>query len=373
METTAAPFRALDRVLPGPGHVLARGLFYVILGLLAAAGVWAAVAEVDVVVQARGRVLIEGEPVKITVPEAGMVVEVPARVGARVRKGEVLLRLDAFKVAGEAAQLDAELRAGIGEVERHREAAKAGREVLRNVEEERRLALSSISIVDSQVKSLKALLEQGAASVFQVNQKEQELNEARSRIARLEAELRRGETEAGQRERQAAELEARLDGIRAKLAQLRESRRQMDVLSPVDGTVTRVAVTHPGRYVTTVETAVTINPDDRPLSVALEVPNASMRRLRTSMPVRMRLDAYPWQDYGQLKGELVRIDPDADEEGRYRAWVKLESAQVKGPRGTEALRAGLLLEADVIVERRTVLDLAIKPFRRLGHPLTVAD
>ncbi|HEX7901151.1 MAG TPA: HlyD family efflux transporter periplasmic adaptor subunit [Planctomycetota bacterium] len=372
METTAAPSKALDRVLPGPGTHLSRGLFYVILLLLAAAGVWAAYAEVDVVVQARGRVLIEGEPIAISAPEPGMVIEAPARVGARVKKGDILLRLDAFKVAGEASQLDADLRAGIGEAERHREAAKSGRDVLRKVVEEREFARNSISILESQVKGLKSLLEQGAASVFQVNQKEQELNEARSRTSRLDAELQRGETEAVQRERQARELETRLEGVRVKLEQLKESRRQMSVLSPVDGVVTKAAAVHPGRFLSPGEAAVTINPDDRPLMVALQVPNASMRRLRVSMPVRMRLDAYPWQDYGQAAGELVRIDPDADEEGRYRAWVRLSAADVRGPRGVEPLRAGLLLEADVIVERRTVLDLVVRPFRRLGS-MTITD
>lgn len=373
METTAAPSRALDRVLPGPGTLLCRSLYYLLLLLLAGAGIWAALAEVDVVVQARGRVLVEGEPVKISAPEAGMVVEAPARVGARVKKGDVLLRLDAFKLANEAEQLEAELRAGAAEAERHREGAKAGRDVLRKVDEERALAKNSIAILETQVKSLKELLDQGAASVFQVNQKEQELNEARSRGARLEAELQRGETEAGQRERQARELETRLEGARAKRELLRQSKRRMDVVAPVDGVVTQSAALHPGRYLAVGETAVTINPDGRPLSVQLQIPNASMRRLRTSMPVRMRLDAYPWQDYGQPRGELTRVDPDADEEGRYRAWVRLESASVKGPRGEEALRPGLLLEADVIVERRTVLDLALKPFRRLGDPLTVSD
>lgn len=373
METTSAPSRALDRVLPGPGTTLTRGLFYVILLLLGAAGIWAAIAEVDVVVQARGRVLIEGEPVKISAPEPGMVIEAPARVGARVKKGELLLRLDALKAASEATQVDAEIRAGSAEAERHREGAASGRSVLKRVEEEREIARNSIAIVEAQVKSLKSLLDQGAASVFQVNQKEQELNEARSRIARLEAELQRGANEAAQRERQARELETRLEGLRAKLEQLKESRRAMDVVSPVDGTVTQAAVLHPGRYLSTGETAITINPDDRPLIVALQIPNTSMRRLRTSMRVRMRLDAYPWQDYGQLGGELTRLDPDADDEGRYKAWVKIDAGQLKGPRGVETLRPGLLLEADVIVERRTVLDLAIKPFRGLGDPLTVTD
>lgn len=373
METTAPANRVLDKVLAGPGVHLSRAVFYVIFLMLCGAGLWASMADVDVVLQARGRMQIEGEPVKITAPEPGMVVDAPVPVGGRVRKGDVLLRLDALKLTSEATQLDAELRAGRAEVERHRESAKAGRDVLRKVEEEIQLARESIKIVESQVQSLKLLLKEGVASVFQVNQKEQEVNEHRARISRLEAEIQRAQHEALQQERQAREIETRHEGIREKLSMLKASEKQMTVLSPVDGVVTQASVLHPGRFLSTGEVAVTINPESRPLRAVLKMPNTSMRRLRTGLPVKVRFDAFPYQDYGHLDGEVVRIDPDADDEGNYRTWVKLAAAEIRGARGMEALKPGLLLDADVIVERRTVLDLATKPFKRLGEPIRVTD
>jgi HlyD family secretion protein len=373
METTATPDRVEDKVLPGPGLHLSRALFYVLFLMLVAAGLWASRASVDVVVQSRGRLQIEGEPVKISVSEPGMVVEAPVPVGSRVKKGDLLLRLDALRMTSEATQLESELRAGMAEVERHREAARAGREVLKKVEEEKDLARNSIKIVESQVTSLKELLAEGTASVFQVNQKEQEVIEIRARIVRMDAEVQRSQTEAAQRERQAQEQETRLGAVREKLAMLRVSEKQMTVVSPVDGMVTQASVLHPGRFISTGEVAITINPDDRPLRAVLKVPNASMRRLRATLPVKLRFDAFPYQDYGHLQGEILRIDPDATEDGSYRAWVRLDTAEIRGPRGPEPLRPGLLLDADVVVERRTVLDLAVKPFKRLGDPIRISD
>ena len=373
MESTVGPDRVLDKVLPGAGVHLSRAVFYILFLMLLAAGLWASVADVDLVIQARGRLQIEGEPVKISVPEPAMVVDAPVPVGARVKKGDVLLKLDAFKLTSEGMQLEAELRAGASEAERHRESAKAGRDVLRKVEEEKQLARESIAIVESQVQSLKLLLKEGVASIFQVNQKEQEVNEHRARISRLEAEIQRSQNEAAQQDRQAREIETRLEGVREKLALNRASEKQMTVTSPVDGTVTQASVLHPGRFLSTGEVAVTINPDARPLRAVLKMPNTSMRRLRTGLPAKLRFDAYPYQDYGHLEGEILRIDPDADEEGNYRTWVKLSVSEIRGPRGTEVLRPGLLLDADVIVERRTVLDLATKPFKRLGDPIRVTD
>src|SRR5262249_1453566 len=163
-------------------------------------------------------------------------------------KGDVLLKLDALKLASEATQLEAELRAGAAEVERHRESAKAGRAVLRKVEEEIQLARESIKIVESQVESLKLLLKEGGAAIFQVNQKEQEVNEHKARISRLEAEIQRSQNVATLEERQAREIETRLEGVREKLSLMRASEKQMTVVSPVDGTVTQASVLHAGRF-----------------------------------------------------------------------------------------------------------------------------
>lgn len=367
-ETVQGQPRVLDKVLPGPGVQLSRAVFYVLLALMLGAGVWAAFTRVDVVVRARGRLVVEGEPVKLSVPEAGMVVEAPVQVGRRVEKGDVLLRLDAFRPAAEAAQIEAEQRTLKLEGERHRSAAAAERDLLVELERERALAEKSAVILAGQVKALKDLFEKGSASAFQVDAKEQELNGARAQIVRLEGEGRRREGAAALLVRQAEEVDSRLAGLVLRLGQLRRTEGQMTLTAPASGTVTAVAVAHPGSVLTPAVTAFVIMPDGRPLRAELRVPNASMRRLRASLPVRMRLDAYPHQDWGVVEGTLLSIDPDADGEGHYKAEASLAVGTLKG---TEVLRAGLQFEADVIVERKSLLDYALDPFRRLGEPVTV--
>lgn len=372
-ETVQAANRPLDRVLPGPGILLSRAIFYVLLAMIAVAIVWMSLTQVDVVVQSRGRIVVEGEPVRVTVSDPGMVIEVGAVVGGRVAKGDVLLKLDPFRLTSEAVQLESEMKALRAESARHRETARVNREVLDTVKAERALTVKTTEIIAGQVKTLKDLLTQGSASVFQVDQKEQELNEARARLVRLDAEYKRSENAADLEERQALEGDARLDGLVAKLKLLRDTEKQMTLTSPVAGTVTRLAVLHPGSYLGTSEPAVVIMPDDRPLRASLQIPNSSMRRLRSTMKVKMRFDAYPYQDWGFVEGEILRIDPDSDAEGSYRAWVALARPDISGPRGVEKLRPGLQLQGDIIVERRTLIDFALMPFKRLNEPVSVTE
>ena len=77
----------LDIVLPRLPLLLARGAVYILILSLIAAATWAFLARVDVVVECRGAVIPEGEPIRIESPLAGILVEFPVEVGMRVAAG----------------------------------------------------------------------------------------------------------------------------------------------------------------------------------------------------------------------------------------------------------------------------------------------
>jgi len=46
---------------------------------------------------------------------------------------------------------------------------------------------------------------------------------------------------------------------------------------------------------------------------------------------------------------------------------------LKGVRGEAPVTPGLQLDAEMIVDRRTVLDYLLRPFQRLNEPIRVAE
>ncbi len=362
-----------DRLLPGPSTLLARSLLYLVLLLVAAATIWASVTELDVVVNARGRLMVQGEPVEVTPPEPGLLVELPIAIGDRVEQDQLLLRLDAFKYGSEVDQIQGEILALNTEARSHREAAEQTRATATFVQRELDARVATTVIITEQLDRLRDLIAGQLAPVSAAHEKELELAEARAGIAARETELRQREDDAAERERQATEADARVEALAARLAQLSGFEQRLSVASPVAGTVTDLAVMHPGSVLDTTEPAVVILPEDRPLLAAIQIPNASMRRLHVGLPVHMRFDAYPYQDFGDLQGEIVQIEPDADEQGDFRAWVSLVGTSLDGPRGTAELGVGLQLDAEIVVDRRTVVDFLLKPIKRLAEPIRVAD
>lgn len=362
-----------DRVLPGPGVLLTRILLYLIFLILAAALAWTAIARVDVAITAAGRLVVGDEPVRITAPEEAMVVEVPVAVGAHVEAGAVLLQLDCYQHGSDAARTAAEAAALAEEQVRREDQVQSLRRAADSLRAELEGARQNEAILAAQAKTFRDLAAERVFSPLEAQQKEQELIEARMKLIRLQGELKKTEDQAQQSERDAAAGLARLTALATQQARFRELARRMTITAPVAGTVTQLGVLHPGSVLAPAATAVVLAPDDKPLRALLRIPNASMRRLQPGLPVRLRFAAYPYQDWGHLGGRLLRIEPEADEQGLYRAWVGLDAEELAGPAGRAKLRSGLELESEIIVEQRRVIDLILDPIRKLDRPLTTGE
>ena len=90
----------------------ARGLLYLVTGFVVVTLCWAGFSQVDVVVEARGRLVPEGEVQTVEAPQAGAVRAVLVREGDRVLRGKVLVHLDSLAPGTDPEKLAAELTTG---------------------------------------------------------------------------------------------------------------------------------------------------------------------------------------------------------------------------------------------------------------------
>lgn len=362
-----------DKVLPAPGILLTRGLLYLILLLMGFSVAWAVFTKVDVVVTADGRLAPRGGAIRLSASQAGIVTEVRVQVGSVVRQDEPLLLLDTFREDSEARRLGHELEAARAEQDRLKQTADGLRQALEGAREERAREERVRSLLEADMARLKSLALSGAGSSREVETKEREVAEVDVRIARLKAEQIRADEEILRNERLALEAGARAQAIEATLARTTGEKERTTLRAPKAGTVTALAVQQPGRYLAEDEVAVVIAPTDDPLGAEVWISNKSMRRVRRDLPARIKIAAYPYQDFGVVTGRLDLVEPDADEKGNYRAWVRLDKLAVPGPQGEEQLRSGLLLTAEIVVDQRSVIEVVLDPFRRLKGGMTVSD
>ncbi|GAB6040525.1 HlyD family type I secretion periplasmic adaptor subunit [Endothiovibrio diazotrophicus] len=407
------------RPLPGG----ARWTLYVIVAFFATLFAWSALAELDKVVTARGR-LITTAPNLIVQPVATSIVrELLAETGATVHAGDPLVRLDPTFAGADLDQLAVdlnavrqairrlELEAGSGNgddldpleravlVQRRAEHASRLRTLdegiaryraaLDSLEERRAASAEQLQLL-AEIEAMHATLfkEQHASSLQALEARRQRLAveatvndlvnkrvEAEHALARAVAE-RDGYLDQRARDNaeRLSELNRRREGLEEQMKKARMLSDLVVLRAPADGVVLEVGRFPPGAIVREAEAMVTLVPLDSPLELEVEIAAADIGLVRVGDAVRIKFDAFPFQRHGTLDGRVRTVSGDAfAEEGRagrenlhYRARVGLEQEieALQGLPPESRLIPGMSVAAEIKVGRRTVLSYFLYPLMK---------
>lgn len=193
----------------------------------------------------------------------------------------------------------------------------------------------------------------------------------------------------------AAELEEPSLKLRT-LTQLKEIDRQISELdqssveqrvlnetllkAPVAGTVTNITVVK-GQVVAAATPFATIVPKDATLHAELIVPTRAIGFVHSGQRVQLRYEAFPYERFGQYGGVVdtvgktawvqgEKVGPLEVREPAYRIVVKLDQQTVQTGSGQALnLRSGMLVSADLLMEKRTLLEWLFQPVLQLKERL----
>lgn len=168
--------------------------------------------------------------------------------------------------------------------------------------------------------------------------------------------------EALEAERDAAEL-------RAGIAAAEEALARTAVIAPAGGVLTELAVRGEGAVLAPGQIIGAIAPENTPLVARAYLANRDIGWVRPGLPVRIKLDAFPFQDYGTVSGTVITVSPDARTDGRggsaYEVTVATRTSALRVGDKNIPFRPGLTLSAEIATERRSVLSFFLAPLRRL--------
>jgi membrane fusion protein len=208
-----------------------------------------------------------------------------------------------------------------------------------------------------------------------VDQKKAELLDQRARLGELLRSQAAHEREMGgfRLELQSAAIkerheDSRYERERVQLAQEAvesEARGAATITAPADGVATAL-LGEPGQSTQAQTVLLTILPQDAPLQAKLMVPSRAIGFLAVGDTVSLRYPAFPYQRFGSFNGRIVEIPrstvagveaggPTAQTDAVFQVSVKLDDQQVRTGRTEVPLQNGMAVEADVWVERMTLL------------------
>lgn len=240
-------------------------------------------------------------------------------------------------------------------------------------------------------KKLAQLQEGRFVSELQVKEKEMEVIERASALRALERQsigIRREMAQADQsmRElplRRGSNDAGRLGELAALDQELIESAssREVAILAPADGAVS-VQIAKRGESIQAGQPILSVLQSNSRLEAELIVPSSAIGFVSQGDRVRLRYQAYPFQKFGQYLGTIRRVgrsaiaDPGASSNtdsspgsGRgdpvYKVVVELDSQYVMAYGKNERLMPGMSLQADILGERRSLIDWIFEPLYSL--------
>lgn len=413
-------------VVERPVSPTARVTAWLLLGLLAVALLWLVLGRVDVVASAPGK-LVPADDVKLIQPgAAGIVHAILVRDGQSVRAGQPLVELDPTVSDADAAQASKALetamldaarlravlsaldgqglrftpptgttadvaatqialaRAQLAEIQAASRTHTADTQVALAARAEAQIEAAKLTetlpLLDEQIAANEKLLEKGYVSKLRViEMRRQRLSAARDRDAAL-ATARKADAQiavtSGNSSQSTAEARAR---VLADLTKAESDARQREeeltkatkrsslqrLVSPVDGTVTQLAVHTVGGVVEAAKPIMVIVPARGKLVAEVAIANKDVGFVSAGQPVALKIEAFPFTRYGAVEGRLEQISSDAIQDDKrgliYTARVALDHTTIQRDGATVALTAGMAVTADIRTGRRSLASYLLSP------------
>jgi HlyD family secretion protein len=144
------------------------------------------------------------------------------------------------------------------------------------------------------------------------------------------------------------------------------------VRSPIDGIIFELPVEKPGPVVESGQIVAQIAPKNAALILKAQMPSQQSGFLKVGMPVKIKFDAYPFQDYGVVQGRVSWISPDSkiqtSSQGNvetYEMDITIDQPYIQAGNKRIFLTPGQTASAEVIIRQRRVIDFVLDPFKKL--------
>lgn len=338
-------------------------------------------------VSTRARFEVDRAAAPVQSPVAGRVAESRLSLGASVRAGDVIVVLDTAVVAGEIAGERANLAAVVPQltaldreiaareavvhelartesatVDEARARQRAPEASARYASEEAdRIAQLSKAGKNKSVTELEVL-----RLTAEAERRHAEADAARLAVQRLlqESRERAGEQRAALAglARQRAQLEARSAQVTAALTQLDQQMELRHVRAPISGRLGEVMPLRPGTFVHEGDRIATVVPAGALRVVAEFAPSAAVGRVSAGQHARVRLDGFPWTEYGTLPARVTTVGSEVREGS-----VRVELAVQRGVSRIPA-QHGMPGAVEIEVEHVTPMALLLRTAGRWSSP-----
>jgi len=395
------------------------------LSLVSAFGAAIALVSVstyNVAVKSTATVRPAGEIQIVQATSEGTVKNIEVQENEAVKQGEVIAQIDNSQLGTKKSQLEENIRQKNAQLEQInaqimaidsqieaelslvkglvtsaqaelRDKQRSYQEQLLKTQIELQEAESAFEIAKSQLVNYEYLAKEGVVSRMQLQEKHQAFIAAQAKLElaiaaqnpstasvaivaeRISQEQAKGQsTQAILRKEREALIQRRIE-IENQIHQDKKDLQQVAIeldknviRATTDGIILKLELRNPGQTVNSGQEIATIVPQDVPLIVKAKVDAQDIGKVEIGQKVEMKVSAYPYPDYGTLKGTVQVVAPDvttsqSSDASYYEVQIQPEQLYlVKGER-QYPIEAGMDITADIITRKERAIMFLVKKAR----------
>lgn len=346
--------------------------------------------------------------VKIYAPVQGELFKQHIKEGQTVKQGELLFSVRTLSANNQGSDKDALLLNELSEQKQNLQVkiqqeeslyqtrVESTKQQLTGLKKELLQSKKSLVLQQKQLKvvseneqRLKKLIVRGHISQNKISESRQKVIASQISVQNAEQQVTQFNnrlTELAQQQKQLPiEWESRMLDFSRSLSEIEQrlvevsGRREYAIRAPISGKLTALQISE-GQTLKSQAPLVAILPEGTNLHAELFLPTRAAGFIAREQNVLLRYGAFPYQHYGLHRGQVRHVAqvilapnelpiPVQLNEPVYRVKVKLEE-QVVSAFGKEfPLQAGMLLDADIVLEKRTLGQWLFEPIYGLKGKL----
>ena len=371
-------------IIERPANPAGKVIIYGILSLLIVTIIWACLSKMDIVITTTGIVQPIGDLNVVQAYAGGTVSSINVTEGAYVEEGTILVELDTESLDINVSQLNEQ-----------REILEVQHEIYTKIINEEDLSLIIVTDYEEKLQTyVQAILDTDTSmhnaidnlelekqnaelnkQIAQVQLEEYQKGDSQTQITAQELVVKQYALELEQIELQLedtalqyrVEVNAKLSEISNQISEIDNNIEQyylsieyQDLIAPVSGYVNSLNVNTIGEIVSAGQEIMTIVPADSTLEMVCYIKNMDIADVEVGMDVEVKLEAYPYNDFGTVKGKVKYISPSAFMNEQMGS-VYLVKIELDEPDNEIEIISGLTGTVEIKTGMRTIMEYFMDP------------
>ena len=375
---------SLLEIIERPANKASTVIILSIFTLLIATVVWACLSEIDVVVTASGTMIPKGDLSSVKSHISGTVDEIAADEGDYVKEGDVLFRLKTEEVDMEIDKLNKQKKMLETQIEIYNK-INGGEDISRldlnkydvSVRSEVRSIIDSYNSNKLAVDNLKnekasnelsKQMAQMTLEDYKENELEKQVKKQEMIIQQYDIEISKLDIQISSVESQFSakvnstmyEIETQIADMDTNIGKLELAKEYQVITAPVNGYINSLSVKTEGENVGVSQELANIVPSETDFEMVCYVRNRDIADIEKDMESEIKLEAYPYNKYGTVKGKISYISPSS----LYReglGYVYLVRITASDKSDNINIKSGLSGSVEIKIGKRTIMSYFLEP------------